>query len=307
MALTFRKFTGTDSEYEEILMVDNTASDFPKTVDDLRQEDSWWTSEQLHVRELIDVDNELAGASLRYNMPGEEYRDKQSGFYTLMPSFHNRGFERPVLEHLIESAQKDGAISLTTNARDCHEGMLNAIHDLGFEPTVSIVYSRLNLDSFESQAYTTKLDAARSYGASVHSSEELESRGIDLFDEVHRLMGGTLDDAFKERQRQARVSPQWFPESQFGAYVGDRFVGVAFMNRIFAAPDIARVSYTTVHPDFRRNGIATALKVASIKAAQRCGIRSAVTCNESTIPMLQLNYQLGFMKEYENLCFKKDF
>ena len=56
---------------------------------------------------------------------------------------------------------------------------------------------------------------------------------------------------------------------------------------------------------YRRKGIASALKVASLCAAKQAGIRYVETINEGHIPMLQLNIQLGFQKVDAILSYRK--
>ncbi len=59
-------------------------------------------------------------------------------------------------------------------------------------------------------------------------------------------------------------------------------------------PEHFQTSVTGVRPEYRRQGIATALKVRTITYAQRHGVKEIMTNNDLQNPMYQLNLRLGF-------------
>jgi len=56
-------------------------------------------------------------------------------------------------------------------------------------------------------------------------------------------------------------------EALFGAFDGDRLVGVAALNR--QGPELGRVRHVYVHPDYRRRGVARALVSGVLDFADR--------------------------------------
>jgi GNAT superfamily N-acetyltransferase len=62
---------------------------------------------------------------------------------------------------------------------------------------------------------------------------------------------------------------------------------------------------TGVRREYRRQGIATTLKLRSIAYARSLGDRILLARNESDNPMLQLNLSLGFVKESVLVMFVK--
>jgi GNAT superfamily N-acetyltransferase len=74
-----------------------------------------------------------------------------------------------------------------------------------------------------------------------------------------------------------------------GAYVG---MTSLIYNQV--DPAIANTDLTGVVRGYRRQGIATALKVHAISAAKAQGVRRIDTMNNETNPMLELNVRLGF-------------
>jgi predicted GNAT superfamily acetyltransferase len=64
---------------------------------------------------------------------------------------------------------------------------------------------------------------------------------------------------------------------------------------------------TGVRSDYRRKGIALALKLQSIAHARVSGIKTIITNNDPTNkPMLALNERLGFMRQPDLLFYKKE-
>ncbi|MBA4292684.1 hypothetical protein C0431_06895 [bacterium] len=75
---------------------------------------------------------------------------------------------------------------------------------------------------------------------------------------------------------------------------GDRLVGTSMLFRSKVASEYYHTGLTGVLRDYRRRGIATALKVTNFKLAKEAGGKQITCDNEEKNPMLQLNYQLGF-------------
>jgi mycothiol synthase len=87
--------------------------------------------------------------------------------------------------------------------------------------------------------------------------------------------------------------PSRRPELCFLALAGDEVVGYAGL-QVFAGE--AHHGLTATRRDWRRRGVATALKQAEIAAAKRAGFHRLVTeSEERNVPMRSLNLKLGFV------------
>ncbi|ARU40668.1 hypothetical protein CCB80_05740 [Armatimonadetes bacterium Uphvl-Ar1] len=75
---------------------------------------------------------------------------------------------------------------------------------------------------------------------------------------------------------------------------GDRLVGTSMLFRSKVAKEFYHTGLTGVLREYRRRGIASALKVTNFKLAKEAGGKQITCDNEEKNPMLQLNYQLGF-------------
>jgi mycothiol synthase len=87
--------------------------------------------------------------------------------------------------------------------------------------------------------------------------------------------------------------PNCLPELCFLALAGDEVIGYAFL---LAQDDRAFHGLTVTRRDWRRRGIATALKRAEIAAAKSEGFKRLLTeSEERNEPMRRLNEKLGFV------------
>jgi len=87
--------------------------------------------------------------------------------------------------------------------------------------------------------------------------------------------------------------PNCLPELCFIALVEDAVVGYAFLQ---SSGERAFHGLTATRRDWRRKGVATALKRAEIAAAKRAGFKRLLTeSEERNEPMQRLNEKLGFV------------
>jgi mycothiol synthase len=105
---------------------------------------------------------------------------------------------------------------------------------------------------------------------------------------------GSAGDQSYERWRAMDIDrPNCLPELCFLALAGDEVIGDAFL---LAQEERAFHGLTVTRRDWRRRGVATALKHAEIAAAKRAGLERLLTeSEERNEPMRRLNEKLGFV------------
>ena len=123
----------------------------------------------------------------------------------------------------------------------------------------------------------------------------------DRLDEMYRVAvqgdedipGSTNVQTFDEWRAHEIDKPNRRPELMFLALAGDEVVGYAGLQ---AHGDVAFHGLTVTRRDWRRRGVATALKRAEIAAAKRAGFERLLTeSEERNDPMRLLNEKLGFV------------
>lgn len=90
--------------------------------------------------------------------------------------------------------------------------------------------------------------------------------------------------------------PRHDPEALFVAIDADRFVGFHYLG--VNDEGTVNIGFTGVRPAYTGRGIATALKQAGMRWAQRAGYRTIRTHNDTrNAPMIAINRKLGFVDE----------
>ena len=99
-------------------------------------------------------------------------------------------------------------------------------------------------------------------------------------------------------------APDFSPELWMVAVDGEQVVGLsqAMINR--EVPTSAHCGLTGVSRPYRRRGIATALKVELLAAAQDRGVMRIDTSNEENNPMYRINIGLGFARRPDWVMYK---
>ena len=124
----------------------------------------------------------------------------------------------------------------------------------------------------------------------------------DLFDRVYlELARDSLQDLAVDRPIEVSLEDwkrEWFPwpEASYVALEGGRVVGFAGLHRDDDRPERAENALTAVHPDWRRRGLALALKRAVLVWAAANGIREVYTwTQQGNESMRAVNEKLGYV------------
>ncbi len=98
----------------------------------------------------------------------------------------------------------------------------------------------------------------------------------------------------------------WFDANAWAlAKDGERWVGLSVLYIVSGKPDMLSSGLTGVIRPYRRQGIATALKLRNIAFARQYGAKTIETTNEENNPMYLLNRWLGFQPRPAMLTFEK--
>ena len=314
MRLSYREFEGTDADYELLAEIESTVGDGPKTPEQLRHRDEQWKSDRFRVREFILADEKCVGTDTQYKA-AESEDDTNSLFFTLLPAFRGRGLDEAILENLIDKARNRGVAKVWTNCRDEDEGRILALERLGFTFFTSFVESKLDLDRFDPGPLALRIQRVEELGITIRSADALSRNGRDWIRLQYDWKSLYLAEehpgepqqigAFEEYREEAVNSATRFPAGEYAAFEGETCVGITSVTLADDEPETADTALTYVGASYRRKGVATALKLASLSAAKQGGIRLVRTVNKGHIPMLQLNIRLGFEKVDGILCYWK--
>ncbi|MBM4117050.1 GNAT family N-acetyltransferase [bacterium] len=173
----------------------------------------------------------------------------------------------------------------------------------GYAPGMRVEESVCDIASFDPSAYAADLARASEQGIAIRSLPELENRP-DWQEKMYALAQQLLADMprtelhvpppFELWRERSLGSPRFLPELNLIALDGERFVGISnfWRNEI---PGRVGTGLTGVLGEYRRRGLATALKVRALGAAKAAGYKETRTWNAAeNAGMLGINRRLGF-------------
>lgn len=190
------------------------------------------------------------------------------------------------------------------------QALLRFVTGRGFVQTRFTWDLRLALGSLDLAPLLPVVEQVAARSIVIDTVLEERRRNPQLAQQVHELYNAAQSDAYQPLSFQAFAQrmdePAILPNCFFLARQGEQYIGLSALARMEAAPEQAVQQWTGVRPQFRRQGIATALRVCTIEAAQRLGYRTLFTYTNHTDPvMLAFNEKLGFQRRFGYVTLEK--
>jgi len=113
--------------------------------------------------------------------------------------------------------------------------------------------------------------------------------------------------SYHEREARLWLEQKYvLADAYFVAKDGGEYVGVTDLNLLDAVPGGVSQGFTGVRAEYRRRGIATALKVRAVEYAARHGFRTIRALNHPAhAPLLALNEKLGFRRLFSHVALER--
>lgn len=277
--------------------------DEPLSVEDLMHRDAKRDPKCLVRRWIAECDGQPVGFG-SYNQSAWSY-DPQHFYVTIcvLPEFQGRGCGSALYDQMLDALAPFDPIQLETSTLENYPHAMRWLEQRGFKLHVRLQRSILALAEFDPTPWAgleTRLEAE---GIVIKSLPELRASDPDWARKHYELDMATMVDipgfdnftppSFEQWQKDLLESPRIKPEAFLAAVQGDQHVG---LTELLTSPqtDDLFTGLTAVRREYRRKGIATALKVRALTWAKENGCPRIHTENEENNPMLQLNYALGF-------------
>lgn len=209
-----------------------------------------------------------------------------------------------VLDHAIPLAKENGALKLNTWNKETATTLNEVLAEYGFTFDQANPESRLDLTQFNSTPFQAKVDYVRSQPWRIISLADLEREDPENY--IERYYHGDkelsadipvpweMDAPPLENYKKALERDRHSFDTILIVLDGEKIIATTMLFRNKVHPEVFETGLTGVHRDYRRHGIATAIKVINLSRAKELGGKVAYCDNEENNPMLQLNYQLGF-------------
>lgn len=222
-----------------------------------------------------------------------------------------------LLDRLMDDLREAQAITVSCRQYASETGLVNLLQNRGFAETARVFDLRLNVETADVSSLVPLVKRLKYDGISISTFAEervRDPRCVEKLYELTTLLSG--DDPargpFVPPAYNAREALMWMemkyvlPDAYFIAKCGDEYVGVSDVSLFEAVAGGLTQGFTGVKREYRRRGVATALKLSGIVYAQTHGYQIVQSFNKPEQEAIRaLNEKLGFEVLFENLTLEK--
>lgn len=311
--LDYRPFGHTDEEYAALTAVYNAIwTDRPTTVQLEQFRDDTRDPERFFERFFI----RKRGMNIGIATIGESSWSHREGKYFVFAEFVP-GLEAhfgEALDFLKGRIRDRGFDHLVFWTRNDKAAQIANYRALGAENTMRQPITELDLRAFDANAWQESLESFRARGFTMKTHAQMNADGFDWRSLQYEMELELWKDVpytdtvtvrpFEEWLKQYEDSPDYRAELNYLAFDGEHMMGMSHAFCDLGNSKKLFTGLTGVRREYRRKGIAKALKVACLTRCKELGYEVIETDNEEKNPMLDLNLELGFRKVYEWMQFE---
>lgn len=244
------------------------------------------------------------------------YLPRYKLFIVASPRSLQRGVGDLLLNQLLKDLEDATAVTVSCHERSSNTELINLLTKRGFEEVTRQLDSRLTLADASTNSVATSQQAMERIGVTISTLAEERAREPNCVEKLYQLNvlleeekndSGVKPPAFDAREALMWLQmPYVLPDGYFVARHGDRYVGVIDVNLRDCLPRGVTLSGPGVLPEYRRQGIATALMSHAIAYSKTAGYSVIRAFNGlSDKLLLQLIRQRGFKTELETVTLEK--
>lgn len=308
--MQIRPFQPTPEEYTAVIALRNTINpDNPSSVEIWQHWDDNRPADLVFERWVMVKEGALVG----YGLMGET-AVASGTFYLeshIHPAYQGGGLTARLYNHLQTRALTYQPQRLYANIRENQTQKLAWLSHHGFQMGKRYPVSHLNVTNFDPTPFAQLRARVAASGIQIIGLDALAPHDPLWQQRVHELDAALMQDVPSFEPQPPRTlaqfvveefeHPNFLPEGWLLALdasrAGSPYVGMSALVKQGGSVRRLATALTGVRRDYRRRGIATALKVAAIEVAQQAGTEIIVTGNEAHNPMYQINRQLGFVPQ----------
>jgi RNA polymerase sigma factor (sigma-70 family) len=245
------------------------------------------------------------------------YLPKYRLFLLTDPQRLKRGVGSLLLDQLMQDLREAKAVTVSCRQYASEIELVDFLKGQGFEEFSRVLDLRLDVASVHVSSYGQLRQRIEAQGISISTFAEEHVRDPLCVEKLYELT--TLlrqddpgRDPFVPPAYNAREALMWLkmpyvlPDAYFIAKHGDEYVGVSDVSLFEAVPGGLTQGFTGVKREYRRQGLATALKVSCIAYAQSHGYRIIQSFNKPEQSAIHtLNQKLGFEAIVEDVLLEK--
>ena len=307
-----KKFTGTDFEFQEVTRLFNLVShDDQEHVDDMKE--GWAVRDKSLQRErfLLYKDNTVLGFLGYAQGRNENHRNCYFNIY-LDPEYNGNGYRKRLFARMLKDIQSFDCNRLYADIYEHsnYDHFKKFLLRNKFYIGLKIRESSLKLGTIDLDKYSSLISKLDSKGIQFYDAKNEMKDFPDHYKKLEELMWKFFQDMpMPEGTSHTRMPfdqfmkyHNRFEEKLYGIEIvavdGEKYIG---STEIYVMPKSDPYKAWTgslgVLREYRRQGIATALKVKAFEKLREKGIKQVRTDNEENNPMYLINVALGFKPE----------
>ena len=245
------------------------------------------------------------------------YLPKYRLFLVTDPQWLKRGVGDLLLDRLTEDLHEAQAVTVSCRPYASEKELINVLERRGFAETARVLDLRLNVAAADVSTHAPLIKRLEDEGISITTFAEERARDPRCVEKLYELTTLLSPDdpargAFVPPAYNAREALMWMemkyvlPDAYFIAKHGDEYIGVSDVSLYEAIPGGLTQGFTGVKRDYRRRGLATALKLCGVIYAQTRAFQVIQSFNKPEQTAIRaLNAKLGFALLFEHLTVEK--
>jgi len=286
--------------------------DLPTTVEEVRHEISRIDRRRYIAEWLVattaGTDEVVAYGGYRH-VPWAHHPEKFFSFVNVHPDHQGQGIGGRLTDEILSAVRARGGRRLKAWTREDRSPAVAFLRRYGFVEQAREFESWLDVAGVNLDRFRIYRERTDQLGVTITTlGEELrrDANRLEAVYQAHCLLDIDIprDDpepptppSMEEFLTQEVRHPWALLDAFFLAKVGDIYVGESVLKRSDGDPGLLRQQLTAVLPAYRGQGVAMALKAATIAYAQERGYRVIRTFNSSrNAAMLAINAKIGFVR-----------
>jgi mycothiol synthase len=300
----------TPDDYVGISEVMNAIyPEYPESPEELRHSDETREAKLKWARFVAVEDGRIVAVG-GYGQSSGMYHPRKFQVDTMVhPDAEGRGIGRALYDHVYRAVSEYDPITVRAGARSDHTRGIQFLTDRGFVEEMREQESKLDMATFDPAPFADEVAKVEAQGIALKSVAELLASDPDSKRKQHELFWVIAQDIPHSDTPTMPPFEEWIKRFENPNYLaegnvvavdttdGDRYVGVSVLWANKSNGDLS-TGTTGVIRDYRKRGIATALKVRALTYAKERGAPAVRTWNEvNNNGMLGINFRLGFERQ----------
>ena len=245
------------------------------------------------------------------------YLPKYRVFLLTDPQWLKRGIADLLFDQLLKDLQEAKAITVSCRQYASEIELLDFLKSRGFAETSRVSDLRLNVAGTDVSAFEPLRKRLQDQGISISTFADERARDPRCVEKLYDLTvllnqddpgrGPFMPPAYNAREALMWLEMKYvLPDALFIAKHGDDYVGVSDVSLFEAVPGGLTQGFTGVRREYRRQGLATLLKICGITYAQSHGYQIIQAFNKPEQTAIRaLNEKLGFEVLSEEVLLEK--